>query len=179
MRPLPPGIDPASLPDIAHYRRHGIDRITAWCLAPFCRHQGTVTFAELATHGASERTKLLALKPGLTCTKVRRPTRGLAAGLVPAERRSGCQILDVKVPRGRDRHACRPRAVADDRPAIRELNTGAQGSLGRPNRCAGTDRFQARSVRSPWTVKLISVKAAKGILTRWRERLRLDWLAEA
>ena len=30
----------ASLPDIAHYRGHGINRITAWCLTPFCCHQG-------------------------------------------------------------------------------------------------------------------------------------------
>jgi hypothetical protein len=44
----PPGTNPTSLPDIAHYRSHGIDRITAWCLTPFCCHQGMVTFDELA-----------------------------------------------------------------------------------------------------------------------------------
>jgi hypothetical protein len=69
MRPLPPGINPASLPDIAHYRGHGIDRITAWCLTPFCYHQGKVTFDELAAHGAGDTTKLLAVKPRLKCTK--------------------------------------------------------------------------------------------------------------
>jgi hypothetical protein len=44
MRGRPTSIDPASLLDIAHYRSHGIDRITAWCLTPFCCHQGVVTF---------------------------------------------------------------------------------------------------------------------------------------
>jgi hypothetical protein len=33
--PLPTGIDPASLPDLAHYRSQGIDRIVARCLTPF------------------------------------------------------------------------------------------------------------------------------------------------
>ena len=54
------GIDPATLPDIAHYRSHGIDRITAWCLTRFCCHQAALTFEELAAHGAGETTKLLA-----------------------------------------------------------------------------------------------------------------------
>src|SRR6266567_8811936 len=62
-------IDTTSLPDIGHYRSHGIDRITAWCLTPFCCHQGTVTFDELAAHGAGEMTKLLAVKPRLKCTR--------------------------------------------------------------------------------------------------------------
>ncbi len=30
MRSLPKGIDPADLPDLAHYRGHGIDRINGW-----------------------------------------------------------------------------------------------------------------------------------------------------
>ncbi len=66
---LPTTIDPASLPDIAHYRSHGIDRITAWCLTPFCCHQGTVTFDDLTAPDAGEATKLLAMKPRLKCTK--------------------------------------------------------------------------------------------------------------
>ncbi len=36
MRWLPKGLDPNSLPDLAHYRAHGIDRVTAWCLTPLC-----------------------------------------------------------------------------------------------------------------------------------------------
>jgi len=66
---LPTGIDSASLPDIAHYRSHGIDRITAWCLTPFCSHQAKLTFEQLLAHGARETTKLLAVKPRLKCTK--------------------------------------------------------------------------------------------------------------
>ena len=66
---LPTTIDPASLPDIAHYRSHGIDRITAWFLTPFCSHRAKVTFEELAAHGAGETMKLLAVKPRLKCTK--------------------------------------------------------------------------------------------------------------
>jgi hypothetical protein len=69
MRRLPKGVDPNSLPDLAHYRGHGIDRITAWCLAPFCCHQATVTFDELTAHGVGEATKLLAVKPRLKCTQ--------------------------------------------------------------------------------------------------------------
>jgi hypothetical protein len=30
MRSLRKGIDPADLPDLAHYRGHGIDRINGW-----------------------------------------------------------------------------------------------------------------------------------------------------
>jgi len=30
MRKLPNGINYASLPDMAHYRGHGIDRMNAW-----------------------------------------------------------------------------------------------------------------------------------------------------
>jgi hypothetical protein len=66
---VPTGIDPASLRDLAHYRRHGIDRITAWCLTPFCCHQAKLTFEQLAAHGAGETTKLLAVKSRLKCTK--------------------------------------------------------------------------------------------------------------
>ena len=66
---LPTGIDPASLPDIAHYRSHGIDRITAWCLTAFRCHQSVLTFDELEAHGARETTKLMAVKPRLKCTK--------------------------------------------------------------------------------------------------------------
>jgi hypothetical protein len=55
----------AGLPDIAHYRSHGIDRITTWCLTPFCCHQAKPTFEELAGHGARETRKLLAVKPRL------------------------------------------------------------------------------------------------------------------
>ncbi len=69
MPSLPSGIDPASLPDIAHYRGHGINRITAWCLTPFCCHQAKLTFEELSAHGASETTKLIAVKPRLKCSK--------------------------------------------------------------------------------------------------------------
>src|SRR5262249_4077718 len=58
MRRLPKGVDPNSLPDLAHYRGHGIDRVTAWCLTPFCFHQARVTFADLARHGAVDRTAL-------------------------------------------------------------------------------------------------------------------------
>jgi hypothetical protein len=65
----PTGIVPASLPDIAHYRSHGIDRITAWCLTPCCCHQAVLTFDELAAHGADETTMLLTVKPRLKCTK--------------------------------------------------------------------------------------------------------------
>jgi len=72
MRGLPKGIDPNSLPDFAHYKGHGIDRITAWCLTPFCCHQARLTFEALAAHGAVETTKLLAVKPRLKCTKCRR-----------------------------------------------------------------------------------------------------------
>jgi len=72
-------IDPVSLPDLAHYRSHGIDRITAWCLTPFCCHQAVLTFEELAAHGADEATKLLAVKPRLKCTKC----GGLHADLQP------------------------------------------------------------------------------------------------
>jgi hypothetical protein len=64
---MPNSIDPDSLPDIAHYRSHGIDRVTAW--TPFCCHQAKLTFEELAAHGAGETTKLLAVKPRLKCTK--------------------------------------------------------------------------------------------------------------
>ena len=52
MRRLPKGVDASSLPDLAHYRGHGIDRLTAWCLTPLCCHQGTVTFVELAAYCA-------------------------------------------------------------------------------------------------------------------------------
>jgi len=30
MRSLPKGIEPADLPDLAHFRGHGIDRINGW-----------------------------------------------------------------------------------------------------------------------------------------------------
>jgi hypothetical protein len=46
MRQLPKGIDPNSLPDLAYHRGHGIDRVTAWCLTPFCYHQKTLSFGE-------------------------------------------------------------------------------------------------------------------------------------
>ncbi len=75
-------IDPVSLPDLAHYRSHGIDRITAWCLTPFCCHQAVLPFEELAAHGADEATKLLAVKPRLH--QVRRAACRFAAGLVAA-----------------------------------------------------------------------------------------------
>jgi hypothetical protein len=48
MRQSPKGIDANSLPDLGHYRSQGIDRIIAWCLTPFCCHQGPGTFEELA-----------------------------------------------------------------------------------------------------------------------------------
>jgi hypothetical protein len=69
MPSMPTGIDPASLPNIDHCRSHGIDRITVWCLTPFCCHQGMVTFEAFAAHGAGETTKLLSVKPRLKCTK--------------------------------------------------------------------------------------------------------------
>jgi hypothetical protein len=50
MRRLPKGVDPNSLPDLAHYRGHGVDRITAWCLTPLCFHQARLTFADLKRH---------------------------------------------------------------------------------------------------------------------------------
>jgi len=83
----PTALDPAILPDLAHYRSHGIDRITAWCLTPFCDHQGTVTFDDLAAHGAGETTKLLAREAAAQMHKVRRPARRFAAGLVATEHR--------------------------------------------------------------------------------------------
>ena len=58
IRRLPEGIDPNLLPDLAHYRGHGIDRVTAWCLTPLCFHQAVLTFADLATHGARETATL-------------------------------------------------------------------------------------------------------------------------
>jgi len=60
---------PESLPDIAHYRSHGINRITAWCLTPFCFHQSKITFERLARYGVRETTKLLHIQPRLKCTK--------------------------------------------------------------------------------------------------------------
>jgi hypothetical protein len=69
MRRLPKGIDPSFLPDLAHYRGHGIDRVTAWCLTPLCHHQETLSFGELAAYGASDTTKLWDLLPRLKCTK--------------------------------------------------------------------------------------------------------------
>jgi len=69
MRQLPKGVDPNSLPDLAHYRGHGIDRVTAWCLTPLCCHQARLTFADLAKHGARDTTSLWDLAPRLKCTK--------------------------------------------------------------------------------------------------------------
>ena len=65
----PTDIDPDTLPDLAHYRGHGIDRIRAWCLTPFCCHKGALTFEQLTAYGARDTTKLLALKSRLKCTK--------------------------------------------------------------------------------------------------------------
>jgi hypothetical protein len=69
MRRLPKGIDPKSLPDLAHYRGHGIDRVTVWCLTRLCFHQARLTFADLATHGVCETTTLWDLTPKLKCMK--------------------------------------------------------------------------------------------------------------
>ena len=68
MRSLPKGIDAADLPDLAHYRGHGIDRINAWCLTPLCHHQASLTFDELRALGAREGTKLWDVKQRLRCT---------------------------------------------------------------------------------------------------------------
>jgi hypothetical protein len=69
MRSLPKGIDPNCLPDIAHHRGHGIDRVRVWCLTRQCFHQAHVTFADLATYGGRETTTLWDLTPKLKCTK--------------------------------------------------------------------------------------------------------------
>ena len=69
MPKLPKGVDPQMLPDLAHYRQQGIDRLTAWCLTPLCFHQGKVTFDELARYGARDITKLLHVRPRLKCTR--------------------------------------------------------------------------------------------------------------
>jgi hypothetical protein len=49
MRRIPKGVDPKPLPDLAHYRGHGIDRVTVWCLTPLCWRKVRLTFADLAT----------------------------------------------------------------------------------------------------------------------------------
>jgi hypothetical protein len=73
MRWLPERVDPKFLPDLAHHREHGIDRVTAWCLMPLCFHQAPLTFADLATHGARDTTTLW----DIATTKVykKRPTK--------------------------------------------------------------------------------------------------------
>src|ERR1700674_4242079 len=68
MRALPKGIDPADLPDLAHYRGHGVDRINAWCLTPLCHHQAALTFDQLREHGAKDSSKLWDLGRRLRCT---------------------------------------------------------------------------------------------------------------
>jgi hypothetical protein len=68
MRRLPKGVDPKSLPDLAHYRGHGIERITVWCHTPLCFHQSPLTFADLAAHGARDTTTLWEISPRLKCT---------------------------------------------------------------------------------------------------------------
>jgi len=50
LRQLPAGITHASLPDLGHYRGHGIDRLHAWCHAPKGECERTV--AEIGPDGA-------------------------------------------------------------------------------------------------------------------------------
>src|SRR5262245_10181338 len=59
---------PPALPNLDHYRGHGIDRARAWCSARGCIHEGVVTFAELEAHGASGSTKLKPLGARFRCT---------------------------------------------------------------------------------------------------------------
>ena len=69
MPKLPKGVDPKTLPDLAHYQQQGIDRLNTWCLTPLCFHQGKITFDELACYGARDTTKLLDVRPRLKCTR--------------------------------------------------------------------------------------------------------------
>src|SRR3954463_10448578 len=48
MRKLPAGITNESLPDLGHYRAHGIDRMRAWCHGPMCWHEALLTFDAVA-----------------------------------------------------------------------------------------------------------------------------------
>ena len=74
---LPKGVDWSALPDLAHYRAQGIDRLRAWCLTPLCFHQAKVTFDELARYGARDTTKLLHVRPRLKCTRCGRQNADL------------------------------------------------------------------------------------------------------
>ena len=67
MRQLPKGVDPNLLPDLAHYRGHGIGCIVAWCLTPGGCHRAPLTFEELAAHGASDtKCRTRAIEPNDT-----------------------------------------------------------------------------------------------------------------
>ena len=90
MKDLRKGVDPQMLPDLAHYRQQGIDRLTEWCLTPLCFHQGKVTFDELARYGARDTTKLLDVRSRLKCTRCGRQNADIqpdssqkATGMLP------------------------------------------------------------------------------------------------
>ncbi len=96
MPSMPTGIDPASLSNIDHCRSHGIDRITVWCLTPFCCHQGMVTFEAFAAHGAGETTKFLSVKPRLKCTKCGGRGPSKSAGMKAALGTLVCALLPFR-----------------------------------------------------------------------------------
>src|ERR1700730_1970140 len=71
MRSLPKGTDTADLPDMAHFRGHGIDRSTVCCHSPLCGHQHGLTFDDLAIYGVNDVTKLWELAPRYTKCRLR------------------------------------------------------------------------------------------------------------
>jgi hypothetical protein len=83
--PRPPkGIDPSSLPDLAHYKGHGIDRVTAWCLTPLCHHQRTLSFGELEGVRRSRHDEAMGFAAAAEMHEMRPTECGSATGLVAA-----------------------------------------------------------------------------------------------
>ena len=69
MRRLPKGIEPHSLPDVAHFKGHGIEGVKVWCHTPLCYHQRIFSFSELERYGVRDTTRVWDLLPHLTCTR--------------------------------------------------------------------------------------------------------------
>ncbi len=82
MRALPKGINQAELPDLAHYRGHGIDRINAWCLTPLCHHRAALTFERLQAQRGEGQHQAVGCGPASPVHRMRPAERGRAAGLV-------------------------------------------------------------------------------------------------
>ena len=57
------------LPDLAHFRSHGLDRLLVYCSARDCWHEGTVTFAELTRRSIPETATVVDLRRVMSCSR--------------------------------------------------------------------------------------------------------------